>query len=984
APFWVWNDDLSKEVMDEQLTDLHAKGIGGVFVHPRYGFITPYFSEKYFSMYKHSYDKLKELGMIMWLYDENGFPSGFASGLVIDEAPQAEQINLMPHSYEVLPGELKGEIVKVFKLEGSEYIDITDRFQEEKSKKGKYYVFELVPFQSRKFIDLLAKGVTEKFLDITVERGYKPFLGHEFGKMVPAIFQDEAYINPRDRNSLKWTQDLFPEFQNKWGYDLRLHLPSLLEETGDWKRVRYNYFSTLHDLFVERWGKVYYDYCEKNNLKFTGHYWEHEWPEPRRTPDNMAMYAWAQIPGIDILFNEYREDRRAQVGNVRSVKEARSVANQFGRSRVLSETYGGSGWGLRMEDMKRTGDWEFALGVNLLNEHLFHMTIMGKRKQDWPQSFHHEPYWKFYRKTADYFGRLSLVLSSGKEINKILVLEPTTTGWMYYSHTGSNERLDINADAFQAFITKLSKLHVEYDLGCEDIIKDVGKIEKGKFVVKERAYDVLVLPPGTENLNSSTVSLIEQYLADGGRIVSFVDAPMYIDGMKSDRTGLIAEKYGKNWRRVEQINGKTAEDLFASENFQVLNPGSIGGIVYHQRRQYKDGEILFLVNSSTDESASGKIRIKGRSVCRLDAIDGSIAKYPAVTEKDQSVLDFELPPVGSLLLFVSSSFVNVPEAEEEVRGGTVIASADDLPIKRISPNVIMLDYCDLKIDSKEEKGIYVNAAHNKVYQHHGLEKNPWELSFQYKSEILDKDKFPSNSGFEASFPFTVDAGVDRSTLKAVVEQPDIFRVWINGESVEASPGEHWLDHAFGVYNIGEFVNAGKNDITVTVAPFTLMAELESVYILGEFNLKPQRKGWKLVPVSSLSMGEWHKQGIPFYSDGVAYTKKYVIDAADKKHIVELGEWYGSAVEIRVNNEQAGVIAWPPYRLDITDKLVNGENEISVVVYGTLRNLLGPHHNPDTRLTGPWSWNSSPKVQPGGDKYFYLGYGLFEDFSVLEK
>ncbi|MCK4967070.1 hypothetical protein KAS50_08565, partial [bacterium] len=593
-------------------------------------------------------------------------------------------------------------------------------------------------------------------------------------------------------------------------------------------------------------------------------------------------------------FNEYREDRKAQVGNVRSVKEARSVANQFERSRVLSETYGGSGWGLRMEDMKRTGDWEFALGVNFLNEHLFHMTIKGKRKQDWPQSFHHEPYWKFYRKTADYFGRLSLVLSSGKEINKILVLEPTTTGWMYYSHTGSNERLDINADAFQAFVTRLSKLHVEYDLGCEDIIEDVGRIEKGKFVVAERAYDVLVIPPGTENLNSATVSLIEQYLADGGRVVSFVDVPMYIDGMESDEAGLIAEKFDTNWRRVEQLNEKTAEELFASENFRVLNPESIGGIVYHQRRKYKDGEVLFLVNSSVDESASGKIKIKGRSVCKLNAIDGSVTKYPAVEERGHLILDFELPPVGSLLLFVSSSFIRAPEAEKEIPGGTIIASADDIQIKRVSPNTLMLDYCDLKTGDKEEKGIYVNIAQRKVYQHHGMDGNPWELSFQYKSEILDKDKFPSNSGFEASFPFTVDAGVDRSTIRAVVEQPDIFRVWVNGQSVEACPGEHWLDHAFGVYNIGEFVTAGKNNITVTVSPFTLLAELESVYILGEFDLQPQRKGWKLVPVSPLSMGEWHKQGIPFYSDGVAYTKTYVINTTDKKHIVELGKWYGSA------------------------------------------------------------------------------------------
>jgi len=37
-------------------------------------------------------------------------------------------------------------------------------------------------------------------------------------------------------------------------------------------------------------------------LKFTGHYWEHEWPNMRPGGDNMAMYAWPQVPAIDMLF----------------------------------------------------------------------------------------------------------------------------------------------------------------------------------------------------------------------------------------------------------------------------------------------------------------------------------------------------------------------------------------------------------------------------------------------------------------------------------------------------------------------------------------------------------------------------------------------------------------------------------------------------------------------------------------------------------
>ena len=147
----------------------------------------------------------------------------------------------------------------------------------------------------------------------------------------------------------------------------------------------------------------------------------------------MAMYAYFQQPGVDMLFNTMDRDS-TQFGNVRAVKELSSAANQFGRTRTLSETYGAAGWELRFEDMKRLGDWEYALGVNLMNQHLSYMTLAGDRKHDFPQSFgEYDSWWPYYRTLADYYGRLSLALASGKQKNRILVIEPTTTAWMEYS-----------------------------------------------------------------------------------------------------------------------------------------------------------------------------------------------------------------------------------------------------------------------------------------------------------------------------------------------------------------------------------------------------------------------------------------------------------------------------------------------------------------------------------------------------------------------
>ena len=89
APLWVWNDDITEKQIDEQLADFKSGGMGGVFIHPRPGLITPYLSDKWFSLCAYTVEKSKELGMEVWLYDENSYPSGFAGGHVPAEMPES-------------------------------------------------------------------------------------------------------------------------------------------------------------------------------------------------------------------------------------------------------------------------------------------------------------------------------------------------------------------------------------------------------------------------------------------------------------------------------------------------------------------------------------------------------------------------------------------------------------------------------------------------------------------------------------------------------------------------------------------------------------------------------------------------------------------------------------------------------------------------------------------------------------------------------
>ena len=993
VPFWVWNDDVTEMEIDCQLADLKETGIGGVFIHPRPGLITPYISDQWHSLCRYTVDRAKEMGIQVWIYDENSYPSGFAGGHVPAEMPESynQGQGLVIHRAGRIPQPLDRDYMVILKKEGPGFVDITNSIDREAGKKGDYYLFEKAfygksPwFGGFSYVDLLLDGVTEKFIELTM-KGYEQKIGDEFGRVVPGIFTDEPNIAPPTGSCIRWTPSLFTKFRERWGYDLATNLPSLFEEVGNWKRVRHDYYALLLDLFIERWSKPWYTYCENNHLFWTGHYWEHGWPSPHHGGDNMAMYAWHHIPSIDILMNEYREDVSAQFGNVRAVKELASAANQMGRTRTLSETYGAGGWDLRFEDMKRIGDWEYVLGVNLMNQHLSYMTISGARKRDHPQSFsYHEPWWKFYGVVNGYFNRLSLALSSGEQVNKILVLEPTTSAWMYYSPTMSHVRVGEIGSSFQSFLQTLEKLQIEYDIGCENIIKDRGSAALGALTVGKRSYTLVVFPPGLDNLDESTVNCVKLYLESGGTILTFAGIPRYVDGIESSSIETLAAQYASQWISAESPLDTRARELLSAKDFRMDNPERIAGKLFHHRRKLDDGDFVFLVNTSLDEHATGSFTIPGRSAARLDPVYGRISPYPVQKLDSDLMISFDILPAGSLLLYIGSTGKAGTVSGAQSLAERKILPSCELRIERKAPNTLTLDYCDITLGGKELKDRYFYSAADTIFRYYGFNGNPWSRAVQYKTDILDRNSFPANSGFDARFFFSVESGVDRASLQAVIEHPELWEVSINGHAVKPRPGEWRLDRSFGLYDIGAHVIEGFNRIILHAAPMNIHSELEPVYILGNFGLEAYEKGWKLVPAQQLTFGAWCAQRMPFYSDCVSYAGAFTLKEGMKNCRVRLGKWLGSVAEVTVNGASAGIIGWPPYEADISTLVKPGDNDISVVVYGTLKNQFGPHHNkPAHGRAWPAAFESAPDHQPPGTEYDVIGYGLFEPFMVIEE
>ncbi len=1004
APLWVWNDRMTPEKVASDLADFKDHGIGGVFIHPRPGLITPYLSEEWLDLCRHAVETGKSLGMKVWIYDENSYPSGFAGGHVPAAMPDAARTGLSMLKAPMLPRAFAKTIAEgvplvVLRKAGEGFEDITAGAAAiaASGEKGEYYVFSRV-FQSSSpwyggftYVDIMRREVTEKFLDITLN-AYERAFGAEFGRVVPGVFQDEAEIAPAsgaDRVTVNYTPALFQAFQGRWGYDLHPALPSLFEETGDWRKVRHDYYSTLLDLFIENWAKPYYAYCVDHNLIFTGHYWEHEWPIPRVAPDSLALAAYAHMPGIDILMNRYGRDPHAQFGNARAVREIRSAANQQGRRRTMSETYGAGGWDMTFEDQKRIGDWEYALGVNFLNQHLSYATIKGARKRDHPLSFTaHEPWWPHYGLLADYFARLSVVMSFGEQMNPALVIEPTTSAWMHYAPRVKSERLDAIGVTFQDFIHRLEQEHLEYDLAAEKTLEEFGRVEAKRLVVGQRAYQLVVLPPGLENLDGPTFALLREYLERGGRILAWGEPPRYLNGQESDEAHALAERAGEGWVRAadEESGFKAWRDLGPpSVSFEGLGEADL---VFHQVREFEGGRFVFLVNTHPVRQPAGRLTVRGGSVEAWDAMTGDIRPVAFVRQGDRVAVDFRLPVAGSLLLCVRDRRQGAPPAAapgvlQEVR------AVSGPVVKRLQPNVLTLDHCDLVMDGKTVRDLYFYEAQRRTFERHGLGRNPWDSAVQYQTNIIDLDKFQPGSGFRAVFAFTAEAGDYLGGLQAVVERPEFFRVAINGHEVSPRPGDWWLDRDFAVFDIGPHARPGRNSLSVTAAPFSIHAELEPVYILGDFRLRSEAKGFALQSASPLETGAWAAQGLPFYAAGVAYEQVFDLPPAAAKRgrfLVRLEDWRGAAAEVRLNGRPVGRIAFPPYELELAETPQAGPATVTVVVYGTLKNTLGPHHgNPDLGMAWPGSFQrGAPGGLPSGASYSVVDYGLFGEVKLFER
>jgi hypothetical protein len=509
--------------------------------------------------------------------------------------------------------------------------------------------------------------------------------------------------------------------------------------------------------------------------------------------------------------------------------------------------------------MKRLGDWEYALGVNLMNQHLSHITLAGARKYDYPLTFtYHEPWWNDYKYLNNHYARLSMALSSGLQDNDILILEPTTSAWLYDSYVNRNPKQAGIGQSFQTFITTLEKNQVEYDLGSENIIKNIGEVKEGKFIIGNGTYSTVVIPPMTENLDLSTYKLIKKFVMNGGKLIAF-STPSLVDGAGSEGLNKFMAEYSDKIIFENELTKEVINKYFNSNTLMFSEV--TGGDLYHHRRNLSDGQVLFLVNSNLEKPVSGSLMIKGGGALELNTLTGETKDYPNNAEGDNISLSFSLDPAGSLLLYIPAEKRTSGTSFEKANEFVKVNSSSQITVSRNVENAIAIEFCDLLLNGETTPDMHTYYAADKVFKAYGFKNgNPWNTSVQFKTRTVDRDTFGTKTGFTATYHFALKDKFDYTSMKAVVERPYLWTVEVNGTEVKPEAGKWWLDREFGVFKIGDLVKKGDNTVPLNVSPMKVHAEIEPVYIVGDFSVKPTVKGWIIEsPVKKLTMGSWKEQ-----------------------------------------------------------------------------------------------------------------------------
>jgi hypothetical protein len=485
AYMWMWNGTLDEDVLRRQLADMAAHDARNVCVIPmphefrpdttNNRLDPPYLSPKFFDRVRTAVDEAERLDMHYWLYDEGGWPSGQATGRILEARADL--------------------VARVLRRDSS-------GSWTEATRPG--------------FTDLLNPETTSTFINLTHER-YRAAVGRHFGSTIRLVFTDEpAVSNVAPGVQIPWTAHAAKAFRERFGYDLHTAIAAFDQQpTAEMsqrdQQTRVDFFDFWSDRFRVSYFEALRNWCREQHLAHGGHLGGDD------ETDGCVRYGFGHImrqlgamdvPGVDIIWRQVFPGQK----NHHFAKYAAAAAHQTGSHLALTESFCVYGNGLTPAQMKWLVDYQYVRGLNLLVAGCYPLSTQdhlmpGERPHFGPV----DPLWDLLPDFHRYVARLGYVLACGEPSVDVALYYPVRDMWALGRQSPA-------VAAHEALAAALLARQSDFDIVDDDTLANSKIATDGAITVGPMRYRTILLGP-TEWISAAARRRLEEFVAAGGRII---------------------------------------------------------------------------------------------------------------------------------------------------------------------------------------------------------------------------------------------------------------------------------------------------------------------------------------------------------------------------------------------------------------------------------------------------------------------------------
>ena len=480
-------------------------------------------------------------GMHVWIYDENGYPSGTAGGAVIESNPSLEAEGLYCYEYwRTLNGpcqyraDVPGDALYcalLLPLEGGEALDVTSCRNASDTlyldiPQGSFHLFTMSIrrlfdgthaaesySEPRRYISLSDRQATETFLGMTHEN-YAAILGEEFGRGVRAFFTDEPsliawHIRQGIYPIVPWHRT-FPEaFLSRYGYPISLAVAAVVTGRGPHvPKRRCDFWEFVGDGVADNYFGTIQEWCHAHGTKSSGHMLEEE-----RLSAHVINYGslykcmkrmdW---PGIDQLDSEPQKlmDRESKIPIARLIA---SFADISGEHEAFTEFSAHTSYmenkQIGIDWIRSSVNWHFAMGINNFTSY-YDLSVFSRQEE---QSLNL------------YTARLGYLMRLGSRDSHAALLYPEAAVWAAYTPQIGERAIDRSPEtaqvdsSFRGISWDLLERQIDYDYVDESLLQEAS-VSQGHLCYRNRRYSSVILP-GARILGLKTMEKLAQMTSEG-------------------------------------------------------------------------------------------------------------------------------------------------------------------------------------------------------------------------------------------------------------------------------------------------------------------------------------------------------------------------------------------------------------------------------------------------------------------------------------